>query len=99
MTSCLPHFFILGEMKCGTTSLYHFLTKHPRVVVPRVKEPRFLQPGRFAQSTVSRYERRSHAQAHALTRTLSRSHALILSLSRSLALTRSRSHALTTSVT
>ena len=54
-TSCLPHFFILGEMKCGTTSLYHFLQKHPRIVVPRVKEPRFLQAGRFAQTTVSRY--------------------------------------------
>ena len=55
-TSCLPHFFILGEMKCGTTSLYHFLRKHPRVVVPRVKEPRFLQPGRFPQTSVSRYK-------------------------------------------
>ena len=55
-TSCLPHFFILGEMKCGTTTLYHLLRKHPRVVVPRVKEPRFLQPGRFAQTTVSRYK-------------------------------------------
>ena len=55
-TSCLPHFFILGEMKCGTTSLYHFLRRHPRVVVPRVKEPRFLQAGRFPQTTVSRYK-------------------------------------------
>ena len=43
-------------MKCGTTTLYHLLRKHPRVVVPRVKEPRFLQPGRFAQTTVSRYK-------------------------------------------
>ena len=56
VTSCLPHFFILGEMKCGTTSLYHFLRMHPRVVVPRVKEPRFLQAGRFPQTTVSRYK-------------------------------------------
>jgi hypothetical protein len=56
VTSCLPHFFILGEMKCGTTSLYSFLRKHPRVAVPRVKEPRFLQPGRFAQTTASRYK-------------------------------------------
>ena len=56
VTSCLPHFFILGEMKCGTTSLYHFLRMHPRVVTPRVKEPRFLQAGRFPQTTVSRYK-------------------------------------------
>ena len=54
--SCLPHFFILGEMKCGTTTIYNFLRRHPRVVVPRVKEPRFLQAGRFAQTTVSRYK-------------------------------------------
>ena len=56
VTSCLPHFFLLGEMKCGTTSLYHFLRMHPRMAVPRVKEPRFLQPGRFPQTTASRYK-------------------------------------------
>lgn len=54
-TYCLPHFFIIGEMKCGTTTLYHMLSKHPRMALPRVKEPRFLQPGRFAVTTVSRY--------------------------------------------
>ena len=59
VTSCLPHFFILGEMKCGTTTIYNFLRRHPRVVVPRVKEPRFLQPGRFGQTTVSRYKVRA----------------------------------------
>ena len=56
VVSCLPHFFIIGEMKCGTTTLYNHLRNHPQVVVPRVKEPRFLQPGRFAQTTVSRYK-------------------------------------------
>ena len=65
VTSCLPHFFIVGEMKCGTTTLYHLLTKHPRIVVPRVKEPRFLQPGRFAQTTVSRYKYNFEAAATA----------------------------------
>ena len=52
---CLPHFFILGEMKCGTTTLYELLLKHPRMVPPRTKEPRFLQQGRFSDTTVSRY--------------------------------------------
>ena len=44
-------------MKCGTTTLYHMLTRHPRIVVPRVKEPRFLQQGRFQQTSLSRYAR------------------------------------------
>ena len=52
---CLPAFFILGEMKCGTTTLYALLTKHPSIVAPRTKEPRFLQPGRFVQTTLARY--------------------------------------------
>ena len=43
-------------MKCGTTTLYNFLKKHPRVVVPRVKEPRFLQGGRFPQTNIARYK-------------------------------------------
>ena len=50
VTSCLPHFFILGEMKCGTTTLYQLLDKHPQVVAPLTKEPRFLQQGRFSQT-------------------------------------------------
>ena len=54
-TSCLPLFFILGEMKCGTTTLYQLLDKHPRVVPPLTKEPRFLMNGRFQGTTLSRY--------------------------------------------
>lgn len=55
LSYCLPHFFILGEMKCGTTTVYELLLKHPRIVAPRTKEPRYLQQGRFAQTTLSRY--------------------------------------------
>ena len=36
--SCLPHFFLQGEMKCGTTSMYKKLSQHPHVVLPRNKE-------------------------------------------------------------
>ena len=28
----LPDFFILGETKCGTTSLYNYLIEHPQIV-------------------------------------------------------------------
>ena len=40
---CLPAIFILGEMKCGTTTLYQLLAKHPRIALPRTKAPRPLR--------------------------------------------------------
>jgi len=36
-----PNLFILGAAKSGTTSLYHYLSKHPDVYFPRNKEPQF----------------------------------------------------------
>ena len=42
-TFCLPRFYILGEMKCGTTTLYQLLAKHPRIALPRTKAPRPLR--------------------------------------------------------
>jgi hypothetical protein len=36
-----PHFFIIGERKCGTSSLYRYLLDHPQVLPCRVKEPQF----------------------------------------------------------
>jgi hypothetical protein len=44
----LPNFLIIGAMKCGTTSLYHYLKQHPDVYMSRVKEARYaryLTPG------------------------------------------------------
>ena len=39
---CLtPNLFILGAGKCGTTSLYYLLSKHPEIHVSAVKEPSF----------------------------------------------------------
>ena len=46
---------MLGEMKCGTTSLYSFLLNHPQVIAPATKEPRFLQQNIFKHTTLSRY--------------------------------------------
>jgi hypothetical protein len=34
-------FFIIGAPKSGTTSLVHYLRSHPRVFIPRIKEPHF----------------------------------------------------------
>lgn len=42
----LPSFMIIGERKCGTTSLYHYLVDHPAVLPCAVKETHF-----FSQST------------------------------------------------
>lgn len=32
---------IIGAMKCGTTSLFHYLTQHPRICPSSIKEPAF----------------------------------------------------------
>jgi len=36
-----PDFFIVGAAKCGTTALFEFLSRHPLVFMPRIKEPKF----------------------------------------------------------
>lgn len=36
-----PDFLIIGAQKCGTTSLYHYLLKHPAVLRARNKELRY----------------------------------------------------------
>lgn len=33
-----PNFFVIGVVKGGTTSLYHYLAQHPQVYLPPVKE-------------------------------------------------------------
>ncbi len=37
----LPDFLIVGALKCGTTSLYHYLGQHPQIYMPAKKEPKF----------------------------------------------------------
>jgi hypothetical protein len=37
----LPTFLLIGAMKAGTTSLFHYLTAHPHVATPRYKAPEF----------------------------------------------------------
>jgi hypothetical protein len=35
---CRPSFLIIGQGKCGTSSLYHYLTGHPRVLPAKEKQ-------------------------------------------------------------
>ena len=37
--AALPNFFIVGVVKAGTTSLYHYLDQHPQIYMSPVKEP------------------------------------------------------------
>ncbi len=34
-----PNFLVVGAAKCGTTSLYHYLVRHPQVYMCPIKEP------------------------------------------------------------
>jgi hypothetical protein len=36
-----PDFYIIGAAKCGTTALYEYLSAHPSVFMPQLKEPHF----------------------------------------------------------
>jgi hypothetical protein len=37
----IPNFYILGAAKCGTTSLYHYLSVHPSIYMSDNKEPHY----------------------------------------------------------
>jgi hypothetical protein len=39
-----PDFFIIGAPKCGTTSLYDWLSEHPRIFMSEIKEPEYYLP-------------------------------------------------------
>jgi hypothetical protein len=41
ITRRLPTFLLIGAMKAGTTSLYHYLNAHPQVATPQYKAPEF----------------------------------------------------------
>ena len=40
-----PDFMIIGVAKCGTTSLFNYLSKHPKVLIPNTKEIDFFSRG------------------------------------------------------
>ena len=41
LRGALPDFLLIGAMKCGTTSLYHYLRDHPQIFMPSIKAPEF----------------------------------------------------------
>src|SRR5215469_8597868 len=36
-----PNFFLVGAAKAGTTSIYAYLSQHPDIFFPVIKEPHF----------------------------------------------------------
>jgi hypothetical protein len=53
--AAVPNLFIVGAMKCGTTSLHNYLDEHPSISMSSVKEPDiFVDPNWRAE--LSRYE-------------------------------------------
>jgi hypothetical protein len=53
----LPDFIVIGAMKCGTTSLYHYLAQHPEIGMSRDKETDiFVTDGRLAGALAGRVQ-------------------------------------------
>ena len=36
-----PDFLVIGAQRCGTTTFFHYLSQHPRIIMPPVKEVHF----------------------------------------------------------
>ena len=47
---------ILGAMKCGTTSLFHYLAQHPQVAPCKIKEPNFFADDNQWAKGIEHYE-------------------------------------------
>jgi hypothetical protein len=66
-----PNFFLVGAAKAGTTSIYEYLSQHPRVFFPAIKEPHFfthVQPApeqRFLTEAVTKRSAYLRLYAHA----------------------------------
>ena len=52
----LPNFLIIGAMKAGTTSLWHYLRRHPDVYLPTTKELHFFVHSRNWRKGLDWYE-------------------------------------------
>ncbi|MEQ9287565.1 MAG: sulfotransferase domain-containing protein [Cyclobacteriaceae bacterium] len=66
----LPQFIIVGSMKCGTTSLAHYLDQHPEISMSLVKEPNFFTDENFDKGIdwyISRFPENSLIKGEAST--------------------------------
>jgi len=52
----LPTFLVIGEMKCGTTSLHYYLDLHPQIFMSKHKELDFFIAERNWQKGISWYQ-------------------------------------------
>lgn len=52
-----PNFFILGAAKAGTTTLYDYLSAHPRIFMSPVKEPQFFSHDEVYERGIAYYLR------------------------------------------
>jgi hypothetical protein len=59
----MPNFFIIGAAKAGTTSLYRYLSQHPDVFLPTVKEPGFFNDDSNYRRGIEWYLRTHFARA------------------------------------
>lgn len=50
-----PDFLIIGAMKCGTTSLHHYLGMHPSVFTTKGKEIHFFNNDNYDDSKIAQY--------------------------------------------
>lgn len=50
-----PDFFILGGMKCGTTSLFNYLSQHPDISAPAEKELHYYDIHRYRGMSLGEY--------------------------------------------
>ena len=57
-----PNFFLVGAAKAGTTSIYTYLSQHPKVFFPAIKEPHFftqVRPARQQRFLIEAVTKRS----------------------------------------
>ncbi len=52
----MPNLFIIGAAKAGMSALYDYLTQHPQVFLPRIKEPMFFSREEYYARGLDWYE-------------------------------------------
>lgn len=55
-TGRMPNFLVIGAMKAGTSSLYHYLAAHPDVSMSVSKETKFFLPGVMEEKGLEWYQ-------------------------------------------
>jgi len=63
-----PDFYVLGGMKCGTTSLFNYLSQRPDILLPEEKELHYYDIHRYQGQTLAEYlERFPRKQGRQIT--------------------------------